>query len=244
MEIKRVKRLNKMFNRLDWVDTYVYTVDEAQSEGIKFLYWRDWNIQVGMYCLTDDSMVIEVFALLKRKEQMVVRTYYGTVYADLKFKNKLLCIDKEFRGSFSGTREYTDNKRSSITAKQVQFCNNVIKTLNPTEAYIETFPTEGSNTKLDQREAVRLLNNRNVQEYIMENSDIKNVLEDAGLTKEFMLDTLRTMIEDPTNPARLAAWKEASALLNLKSAVKNDLLPPIHKLDIEGNYEQSKTGTE
>lgn len=195
-------------------DSFVYTLSEAEREGILYKYWRDTSIEKGNYVLTDDEFVVEVLAVSKRRNkkgewvQLIVRTPTQTAYADVKFKNKLTTKEVLSSVFMNGDRFRSESKRG-LTGQQKEFAILTASGIDPYIACRKVYNVQsGKNTK---QMVSRLLSNDKIQEMIV--SLMQKSLADVGINESFLAEQLLNIIEDNNPRDRLPAVMFAGKLL-------------------------------
>ena len=166
----RFKRFDgKRFCYFKKQDSYIFTKDEAEKQGINFIYWRDFlkpdSPDRTDYVLTDDGYVVELLNIHRKPYahcpgyyNLIVRIVTQCMYADKPGKNKLTIEHKgvRFRG-LNGAPE-------RMPAAQKEFCRNMGMGMSAVQAYMMTYLNSRKGSA--KQSAEKLLKRKHIREMI------------------------------------------------------------------------------
>lgn len=204
-----------------------YTEEEAQERGIE--YEADWrNGVAGGHVLTDDGWVAPVVHNGRASHGTYpwVRIPTGTFLGYP--KEKMTSEEREDRHSFLGKRTDYKNPHRRLTKNERRFVLFFLKTFDTVQAYWEVIEKKKDRTLPEaemERRAYRYATQRaNVRMAIEKGTE--QILEKAGLTKEWWARKLKDTVESSERPIDALKGLELGAkVLGLTSGDSQDKGP-------------------
>jgi phage terminase small subunit len=207
----------KTYNKQDYE---ILTVGEADRLGIKYSLLSEFDDDVK-YLLSEDGYVIPVIKhdwIGGTGKYPIILTPYGRI-------NRKARVHTE--DWFSGM-----DGKGDLTEKQKKFADIFIATRDRAQAYGMAYDTNADHTLL-YRKGTELLKLEKVKSYV--DKETREAAERLGLTKEFVLEHLKDIIEVEHGKDKLGAVKELSEILEMKQklTVKASYNLPLSAKDME-----------
>lgn len=175
----------------------IFTLEEAEKNGLEWLDWRCVAVQKGQYIKSDDNYVVRVknrYDLTNSRgyPSVVYHTVAGQCYPTGKAHFK--CQDMyNGRNNVGNPVDRYRNKPKFLSERERQFLDMVIAGLSPMEAANTVFEP-GSKTYA--KSIVRqILRRKEAINYMA--GQVKEKLEAAGLTETWWFEQVKAMISDP-----------------------------------------------
>lgn len=156
-------------------------------------YWKD--AEEGDWAVSDDGKICQILKKGQMKDQDYVRCLMGTHF----LKSDMIGDPPKNIYSFSGDEYGADKRLSREKANQKEwiFAKYVATGMDPTDAYLKAFPSDSR--KYAKIWSKRLLRTKRVKNIV--SSEIKQIMDDLGITEDYLLVAAKTVIEDTDKDA-------------------------------------------
>jgi len=215
---------------------YIYTKEEADAKGIKYVYWKD--AEDGGWALSDDGYVAECYGVKeytsKRLRSGDVRKKYIKLAFGVYWTNKYskcLWLERKTIGDYSNVNPegWQDKEaRKERTRRLVKlYAHMFMMGKMDWDLLGQVYRKDQKNAAATAR---RLLKQERIQQMVSE--EIQQLLTDHGITRAFIVDEMKASLQgakqkgDYTNVNRVIEKFIAMLEMEPKNTSQKQLGPP------------------
>ncbi len=213
--------------RLNGVTHLVYDdINEVPAGTRDKVIDKWWNGEIGDWVVADDGAVMEILrkgSMGRMKGKDRLRYNVGTVtgtypcLASSKFTSEKKANVYSFGGKFA--KEYIKD-RKTLTKKEQLFVQYLASGMSMQESYLKAFPTNDSGYALNA--AKTLITTERVKTAMRK--ELEPVMEDLGITPEYVLGTIKDMVEvSEREETKLKAIFKLADVLDLEEKSKTKI---------------------
>ena len=227
------KDLEKMKRAIDKFKAYFETIEEEVP--VINMSWK--NAQEGQWTLSDDFRIIQILKRTESKHEnsynkAIIRTCVGTFAI-----NDGTVFDTDFDNHpdrYRVSNKVIDHhvkivERKEMTAPEGMFASSIARGVDSTKAYMRFFPTE--NEKYAKDMSRFLMKQERIKRSVSD--EMESLMNETGVTKEYILESYKTLIDDGLMKLKDCAPAVRSALKDM--AEMQSMMPDKTKQSAQGN---------
>lgn len=152
---------------------------------------KDWKkANIGDWVVADDDCIIQILRVGKLGRHRTLGTCTGTYATSMDTEKRPNIYNLSGRVS-----EVTIHTRTKCTKKEELFASRVARGQNPTEAYLDIYPSKSS--RYAKKQAALLLTTERVDTLV--NDKLKNTFETLGVDLNYLIGVAKDLTDNAKN---------------------------------------------